>query len=99
MFTDISINELFKGRSPISLKTIVSRTKLTRKQARYFVKSKLRSGELRRVAPFEVGSGKFNGNLKNTNLSKDDKKKLRKNRAASFNRSWKTGKNNVFALV
>jgi len=68
-----STNSLREGPH-ISLKTIVYRTKLTRKQARYFVRSKLSSGELRRVDPFEVGSGKFNGNLKNTNLSKDDKK-------------------------
>lgn len=96
---NISMEDLFKGGSPLSLKTIIARTGLNRKEARYFVQDKLRSGQLRRVNPMEVGSGKYKGNPINSHRSKDEKKKLRKDRNGSFNRSWKTGLINVFALV
>ncbi len=95
----IMMKDIFKTGSPLSLRTIVSRTGLTRKQARSFVRAKMASGEIRRVEPLEVGSGKCANHSDRIARSKDEKKRQRKDRCGSFNRSWKKGEFNVFALV
>jgi hypothetical protein len=96
---NISTMDIFKSGSPLSLRTIASRTGLNRKQVRSFVRGRIRSGEIRRVNPLEVGSGKFASNNERVARSADEKKRQRKDRSGSFNRSWKKGEFNVFALV
>ena len=95
----IKMTDIFKSGSPLSLRTIASRTGLTRKQVRSFVREKMASGEIRRVNPLEVGSGKFANSNERIARSADEKKRQRKDRSGSFNRSWKKGGFNVFALV
>tara|TARA_E500000331_G_C17172614_1_gene676829 strand:- start:824 stop:1129 length:306 start_codon:yes stop_codon:yes gene_type:complete len=95
----INMKGVFKTGSPLSLRTIAIRTGLNRKQVRSFVREKMVSGEIRRVNPLEVGSGKFANSNERIARSKDEKKRQRKDRNGSFNRSWKKGGFNVFAPV
>ena len=96
---NISIIDIFKSGSPLSIKTIATRTGLNRKQVRSFVRKKIATGEIRRVHPSEVGNGKFAASNERIARNKDENKRLRKDRSGSFNRSWKKGGFNVFALV
>ena len=96
---NISMIDIFKTGSPLSIKTIATRTGLNRKQVRRFLRKKIASGEIRRVQPSEVGNGKFAASNERIARNKDEKKRLRKDRSGSFNRSWKKGEFNVFALV